>query len=204
MAMFKSLAEALKSPESCTTLKLSVRGAELPRELTQLTALRELYLEATALRKFSSELALPQLELLSLKAPELTADVAQLFELPRLRNLKLIETPLKELRIVLKSQMAPLYSLTIKSCGLKVLPLELGEFSKLEELVLPDNELSALPFTFGGLVKLKRLNLDGNAFVKFPDSIKELPLLHHVSIDSNRFDEAEKARIQRQFGLTPS
>lgn len=204
MAMFKSLPEALKDPASCTTLKLSVRGKEIPAELFQLHALKELYLEAPLLKELPSLAGLSKLQVVSLKAPVLNGEVSPLFHLPELKNLKLIETPLEPLKIELKSIMAPLQWLTMKSCGLRALPLELGELTKLEELVVPDNELKELPFTFVGLIKLKRLNLDGNAFVKFPDSIKELPQLHHVSIDGNHFSEAEKARIQRQFGLTPN
>ena len=204
MAMFKSLSEGLKNADSCTTLKLSLKGKELPPELFTLTKLEELYLEAPQLKELPDMMSFESLKLLSLKAVVFKGSVAELFHLPSLRNLKLIETPLEPLTIKLATKMAPLQWLTMKACGLKALPLEMGELATLEELILPDNALKELPFTFNGLIKLKRLNLDGNAFKKFPDHLNELKKLLHVSIDGNHFPDDEKARIQRQFGLSPN
>lgn len=204
MAMFKSLSEALKNSEQCTALKLTLKSPEFPAELFTLTNLQELYVEAPFLKTLPALGTLSQLQLLSLKAPVLQSPISELFLLPHLRNLKVLETPLEELTLKLQRPMAPLRFLTLKQCNLRKLPLELGEWQHLEELMLAHNHLSELPFTFNGLTKLKRLNLDSNAFTKFPDTISELPSLLHVSCDGNLFSEEEKSRIQRQFGLSPS
>lgn len=204
MPMYKSLSEALKNSGTCTMLKISIKDARFPLELLTLTQLEELYIDAPLLEELPSFAALTKLRILSLKASVFKASIEELFLLPSLANLKLLETPLEPLRIKLASRMAPLTSLTLKQAGLKQLPLEIGELGKLEELILPNNHLSELPFTFAGMRELKRLNLDSNAFAKFPDSLKGLPKLHHVSIDANPFAPLEKARIQRHFGITPS
>lgn len=205
MALYKSLKAALEAPEDCTALKLTVKGRELPPELLELPALRELYLEAPEL------LAWPELKdkwtelrLLSVRAPKLKEGVAPLLWLARLENLKVHETPLHPFLIKLTHHMAPLESLTLKACGIKELPLEFGELTQLTELYLPQNQLKELPFTFGGLQKLKRLNLDSNAFKTLPELIRQLGSLLHLSIDGNAFSDEEKERIQRHFGLTPN
>ena len=205
MAMFKSLQEALTTPELCTVLKLTVKSDELPRELLALPELTELHLEAPLLSRLP-ELAghFRKLRLLSLKAPKGGLDVSSLFFLPKLENLKIIETPLGAFRMTLGQYMAPLKSLTLKSCSVTVLPLEIGEFGSLAELSLPDNHLEALPFTFVTLKTLRRLNLDGHAFTQFPDILRQLTDLQHLSLDGNRFSATEKARIQRQFNITPN
>jgi leucine-rich repeat protein SHOC2 len=202
MGHYKNLKEALKNPDDCTVLKLSVKGARVTEDLTALPRLQELYLEGAALTELPDVAALRTLRLFSLRAPAFRGSLAPLFHLARLENLKAIDTPLEPLLLPLGEALAPLRTLTLKNAGLRVLPLELGEYGSLEELYLPENDLAELPFTFGGLKALKRLNLDHNAFARFPDLLGGLPRLQHVSIDHNPFDEDERSRIQRQFHLT--
>lgn len=202
MGLYKNLKEALKNAEDCTVLKLSVKGTRVADDLSALPRLQELYLDGAALTELPDVAALRTLRIFSLRAPAFAGSLAPLFHLPRLENLKAIDTPLEPLLLPLGEPLAPLRALTLKNAGLRTLPLELGEYGALEELHLPENELAELPFTFGGLKALKRLNLDRNAFARFPDLLGSLPRLQHVSIDHNRFDEDERARIQRQFHLT--
>jgi len=204
MGMFKSLAEAEKNPADCAVLKLTIKGSTLPEGLFKLAQLQELYLEAPLIKTLPDFSAFPKLRLLSIKAPSLESGIAALFLLPNLQNLKVLDTPLDPFTMKLEKKMAPLSSLSLKSCGIKKLPLELGELTLLQELGLQDNELAELPFTFPGLINLKRLNLDANRFTTFPDLVGELNKLQHISIDSNQFSESERARIQRQFNITPA
>lgn len=204
MAMYKTLAKALENKAECEMLKLTVKDKSLPSELFELERLSELYLEGSHLIELPDLSRLTHLRFLSVKAPAFLGSVEHLFQLPTLKVLKLIETPLAHFTFKLEKKMTPLTHLTMKKCALKKLPLELGELNNLQELFLPENLITELPFTFPGLVKLKRLNLDSNHFEKFPDLIGHMPALAHISIDHNKFNESEKARIQRQFNITPN
>lgn len=203
MKLYKNLATALKEASEVEALKVSLTGDVFPSELFMLPNLRELYLEGQVktLPRLGSPWA--KLRILSIRWPTFTGDLAGIFSLPSLSNLKLIDTPLGELRLPVGQISAPVKSLTIKSCGLQKLPEEFSMLTGLEELNLSGNELDVLPHSFPLLVRLKRLNLDGNRFSRFPDLIGSMKELSHLSIDGNLFGEEEKARIQRVYNLWP-
>lgn len=203
MALYKNLSAAQKERELVTGLKLTLKGATLPPALFDFPQLQELYLEAPALQDLPPGLSgWSELRVLQLRAPAFRGSLADLFRLPRLENLKVLETPLHPLRLSIGGTRAPLKFLTLKSCGLTELPLEIGELSTLTELHLPQNELKDLPPSFVDLRLLKRLNLDANELTRFPSVLEKMKGLGHLSIDGNRFSQAEKERIQRQFSLT--
>lgn len=186
-----------------TALKLNLKESTLPLELFHFPNLKELYLEASCLTDFPDTLsAFSELKIFQIKAPQFKGSLVELFRLPKLENLKALETPLHPLRLSLGGARAPLKSITLKGCELKELPIEFGELSTLEEVFLPQNKLTALPVTFSDLKKLKRLNLDSNQLSKFPEVLSKLPQLKHVSMDNNLFSEEERERIQREFHLT--
>lgn len=203
MKLYKRLNEALKESNDVRALKLSIKSEELPEELSHFPNLEELYLEGECTHLSDLNFKWDKLKTLSLKLPNFKDDASPLFNLPSLSNLKLIQAPLKVLRLPLGHALAPLRSLTIKECGLKFLPEEMGTLSTLTEMNLSQNELENLPYSFKDLRYLKRLNLDHNSFKVFPDQIKMNPHLTHLSIDFNQFDEDEKARIQRFFNIYP-
>ena len=203
MTLHKNLASALKERESVTALKLTLKESTLPHELFHFPNLKELYLEAAGLTDFPDFLtAFTELKIFQIKAPQFKGSLVELFRLPKLENLKALETPLHPLRLSLGGARAPLKSLTLKGCDLKELPMEFGELTSLEEVFLPQNKLTALPVTFNDLKKLKRLNLDSNQLSKFPEVLSQIPQLKHVSMDNNLFSEEERERIQRVFHLT--
>ncbi|MFP5492457.1 MAG: leucine-rich repeat domain-containing protein [Bacteriovoracia bacterium] len=203
MTLHKNLASALKERESVTALKLTLKESSLPLELFHFPNLKELYLEATALTDFPDTLtAFNELKVFQIRAPLFKGSLVELFRLPKLENLKALETPLHPLRLSLGGTRAPLKFLTLKGCELKELPLEFGELTTLEEIYLPQNKLTALPVSFSDLKKLKRLNLDSNLLTVFPVALTKLPQLKHVSMDNNSFSEEERERIQREFHLT--
>lgn len=203
MKLFKSLSQALKTPQEVGALKITLTGS-LPREIGHFPHLKELYLEGVC-----GELNLPassllELKTLSVKCENLSGNFADLFRLPHLENLKIIETPIQRFLLPIGSSLSPLRSLTIKSCGLEELPEEFGMLSTVSELNLSGNRLKSLPHSFVDFIRLKRLNLDQNQFSIFPDIIKKMSSLSHLSIDGNDFSEDEKARIQREYHIWPS
>lgn len=204
MKLYKNLTAALKERDEVEALKVTLTGAQFPSELLMLTNLRELYLEGDIedFPRIGSPWS--KLRTLSLKWPSFKGELSGVFGLPSLTNLKIIETPLRTLKLPLGHIQAPIKSLTLKSCSLAELPEEVAMLGTVEELNLSGNDLSALPKSFPLFTRLKRLNLDSNSFSRFPDEIRSMKALSHLSIDGNLFDEDEKARIQREFNIWPA
>jgi Leucine-rich repeat (LRR) protein len=198
--LFKSISSALADRNKVEALKMNVKGEEFPQELLDFPYLRELYLEGPC-KKFPTSPNWKHLKILSIKWPLFLGDLSDIFALPSLENLKIIETPLKQFLLPLGYAMAPLKSLTIKDCGLEKLPEEISMLNELNEMNLSGNKLTQIPASFEDLIHLKRLNLDHNSFTHFPDVVKKVPALSHLSIDSNNFSDDEKARIQREFHI---
>lgn len=201
MKLYKNLSTAIKERTEVEALKITVSGSEFPPELLMFTNLKELYLEG-AIENFP-RIGHPweKLRILSIKWPSFKGDIAGVFTLPSLENMKVIETPLSRLTLPLGQINAPMKSLTLKNCGLDELPEEFSMLTKLEDLNLSGNNLSQLPHSFPAIRNLKRLNLDSNEFKKFPDLVKQMTKLSHLSIDNNKFSDDEKARIHREFNL---
>lgn len=203
MKLYKRLNEALKEANDVRALKLTIKNEELPTELFHFPNLEELYLEGQCTHLPEFYMKWDKLKTLSVKFPNFKSEASSLFNLPSLSNLKLIQTPLKMFLLPLGHSVAPLTSLTIKECGLRLLPEEIGTLNKLIEMNFSQNRLNDLPYSFKDLVQLKRLNLDHNLFERFPDHLEKNSNLSHLSIDFNHFDDDEKARIQRKFHIWP-
>lgn len=204
MKLYKNLTSALTEREEVKAIKLSLKEAQFPTALFDLPNLEEAYLEGVC-KNFPDKIqGWSKLKVLSIKWENFSGDLSAVFLLPSLENLKVIETPLKTIILPLGIINAPLKFLTMKSCDLEKLPEEISMCTQLHELYLPGNKLKELPFAFKELQKLKRLNLDSNAFSNFPNQIKSMPNLGHLSIDGNNFSEDEKARIQREFNISPT
>lgn len=204
MKLYKDLNAASRDREEVTALKINVKGEIFPEEILSYPNLRELFLEGNC-RAFPSDAPLwENLKVLSIKWPNFNGDLSSLFKLKNLENLKIIETPITSFLLPLGQAPAPIKSLTIKDCAMKVLPEEISMLWQLQEMNLSGNELKELPKSFIDLKFLKRLNLDHNKFSLFPDAIKKIPSLSHLSIDYNDFSEDEKARIQREFHIWPN
>lgn len=204
MKLYKNLQTALKEREDVTAIKIVLKEAKFPTELFDLPNLEEVYLEGECQNFPDKMTSWNKLKVLSIKWNQFSGDLSSVLSLPMLENLKILETPMKMFLLPLGKINAPLKFLTIKSSGLERLPEEISMCTQLQELHLPGNKLSTLPFSFKELQKLKRLNLDHNKFKNFPDQIKTMKNLGHLSIDGNLFSEEEKARIQREFHITPN
>lgn len=201
MKLYKNLKEALNSTSQVKALKLSISSPDCPLEIFDLFNLEELYLEGFVKHFDIPQGALNNLKVLSIKWESFEGMISSLFKLPRLENLKLINTPLQKLFLPIGYACSPLKSLTLKNCELQNLPEEFSVFTTLQELNLSGNLLTELPQSFKELQSLKRVNLDSNQFTQFPDLIGSMKKLIHLSIDNNPFNEQEKARIQRQFNI---
>jgi Leucine-rich repeat (LRR) protein len=203
MKLYKNLTTAMKEREEVRAIKLSLKEI-FPKELFDLTELEEVYLDGSC-KAFPDEIpGWKMVKVLSIKWDNFQGDLSPVFSLPKLENLKIIETPITSFRLPLGTVAAPLKFLSIKGCGLKILPEEISMLTELTEFHIPNNELITLPFSFRELKKLKRLNLDSNNFEVFPDFIKKMSQLGHLSIDNNAFSEDEKDRIQREFHIWPT
>lgn len=201
MKLYKNLTSALKERDQVEALKVTLKDKKFPEEIFDFPHLRELYLEG-AVETFPDKInGWSHLKTLSIKWENFNGSLSQLFSLPQLENLKVIETPLKTLLLPLGKAAAPLKFLTLKSCELSLLPEELSMLTTLTELTLPNNFLTKLPQSFHELQELRRLNLDQNDFEVFPDAFKKMPKLTHLSIDGNKFSEEEKERIQRESNI---
>jgi Leucine rich repeat len=204
MKLYKTLKSALEEPEEVEALKITLTSKEFPPEIFFFENLEEIYLDGAC--EVFPKIGTPwkRVKVLSIKFPQFQGDLSALFNLPTLENLKILETPQKRIILPLGHLTSKIKSLTLKNCSLESLPEEFSMLSELTELNLSGNALTALPHSFVDLKKLKRLNLDSNSFEKFPDLIKKMPALSHLSIDLNKFSEEEKARIQREFFITPA
>ncbi len=201
MKLYRTLASAIEGGDSVEALKLDIKDGRFPAELFMFTNLKELYLEGNCVDVARVGTPWPHLKTLSIKWPQFKGDLSKIIALPSVENMKIIETPQKRMILPIGTSLRSLKSLTIKNCGLEILPEEITIFPELMELNLSQNELSKLPSSFPALNKLKRLNLDQNEFSRFPDMIKSMPSLSHLSIDGNPFPEEEKDRIQREFHI---
>lgn len=204
MKLYKNLKTALQEREEVTAIKITLKDNHFPHELLDLPHLEEAYLEGACTHFPELLNGWKKLRVLSIKWDQFSGDLSGVLSLPKLENLKIIETPMKMFLLPLGKISAPLKYLTIKSSGLEKLPEEISMCTGLQELSLPGNKLTSLPFALKELHQLKRLNLDSNQFKIFPDQIKGMKSLTHLSIDGNKFSAEEKDRIQRDFHLTIS
>lgn len=200
MKLYKNLNAALKEPAEVLALKVTLKNQNEFDQILNFVNLRELYLEGDC-EFLPAHFPWKDLKIISLKFNHFKDQVTPLFSLPKLENLKVIETPIKNVLLPIGHSVSPIKILTLKDCAIESLPEEISMFIELRELYLPKNKLKTLPVSFQFLKNLKRLNLDSNDFSKFPDIIQKLKNLSHLSIDNNHFSEDEKARIQREFNI---
>lgn len=93
------------------------------------------------------------------------------------------------------------------SCGLLALPVELTRLPLLEKLYLDNNKLSVLPSELGELKKLKVLRVDYNMLVSVPVELRQCVGLVELSLEHNKlvrplldFRAMAELQILRLFG----
>jgi internalin A len=122
----------------------------LPKELYQLTNLRELYLYNNKLQKLSKEIGqLTKLRILSLFGNQLDKLPKELCQLTNLKELYVYSNQLNEL------------------------PKEIEQLTNLTKLYIHNNQLTKLPKGISHLMNLQMLRLDGNQLNIPPEIIEK-------------------------------
>ncbi|MEM6348187.1 MAG: WG repeat-containing protein [Bacteroidota bacterium] len=84
-------------------------------------------------------------------------------------------------------------ALDLRKVPIEALPENIGDYSKLEVLILPNlyqiPGLLSLPNSISKLTQLKYLNLLGNSLSALPSSFGNLQALEHLSLQYNHFEE---------------
>lgn len=75
--------------------------------------------------------------------------------------------------------------LNLSNQKISEIPLEIGHFSHLKELILSDNDLRHLPNSLANLTNLIHLNLTYNKFYTLPDAIGNLSYLQELFMETN-------------------
>jgi Leucine-rich repeat (LRR) protein len=70
-------------------------------------------------------------------------------------------------------------------CRLTELPETLGRLTALEDLWLNNNQLTRLPDAFARLLRLKKLSLDANRLGRFPEAVLRLTRLEELRLTDN-------------------
>ena len=91
-------------------------------------------------------------------------------------------------------------SLDLSNRGLKSLPPEIGELTRLETLNLAGNELEDLPVEFAQLTSLRTLFFLGNRFTHIPAVVGALPGLFMLSFKSNLLASIDEAALPASLG----
>lgn len=155
-----ALLEALKSPQTATSLQLAGLGLEaLPAEVTALPNLQQLVLNENRLTSLPEGLS-PRLEVLWVAGNRIARWPASLARCP-LRDLDIGRNNLTEVPAVVW-ELVSLKTLSLRQNQLATLPRDISRLTALEVLDASKNRLTALPAEIGLLKRLKVLDLSGN------------------------------------------
>ena len=146
----------------------------LPNELTQLKALRYLFLSYGRLSALPNNIGqLQSLKYLDLRGNQLTQLPESFGQLKNLEKLDLAFSKLSKLPQNF-GQLQKLVHLDLKSNQLSELPDSFVQLQKLQELILYGNRLTQLPESVGQLQKLRQLKLEENQLKRLPERIGQL------------------------------
>lgn len=181
-------------------IKLRKNQTSFPTEVLFEQPWESLEIQAEGIDKLPFSLSeLKTLRSLSLNCPNLIELNPRLLEMQTLQIFKMRNTSLESLPEL--EIPAPLKTLFLSGNKLNVTPDWFSKLPHLELLDLSGNNLTAVPDEISSMVSLRRLVLDRNQITELPDFLKKLKKLSHLSIDGNKFDENEKARIGKEFGI---
>jgi hypothetical protein len=176
-----------------TQLSLSDKGlTTLPKEISNLTALRKLYLYDNRLTKLPKEIGnLAALQILNLSNNKLAALPKEIGNLVALQELYLSENRLTTLPKEIGNLVA-LQDLELSINNLTTLPIEIGGLVSLQKLYLPGNQLTTLPKEIGDLTSLQKLFLSNNQLTTLPKEIGGIPTLQELYLSGNQLTTVPK------------
>ena len=90
--------------------------------------------------------------------------------------------------------------LYLKGLDLTFLPSEIGQLTKLEELLLESNKLTSLPPEIGQLANLKIHNVSDNPLANLPKEIGRLRKLEKLIIGGGLFNESRLTNLPKEIG----
>jgi internalin A len=175
------------SPNQLTTL---------PKEITQLTNLKELRLSSNQLTTLPKEIAqLTNLKMLDLGSNQLTTLPKEIGQLTNLKELYLSSNQLTTLPKEI-GQLTNLDYLYLSSNQLTTLPKEIVQLTNLNYLYLSSNQLTTLPKEIAQLTNLNYLYLSLNQLTTLPKEIAQLTNLKELYLSSNQLTTLPKEIIQ--------
>jgi len=165
-----------------TGLRLSL----LPKEIGQLTGLKELDLSSTYIFAIPTEL----FQLKALKKLYLgnnNIDVIPL-ELSQLKTLKSLDLSYNRILIIPQElfQLKALKELRLENNRIVVIPPELGRLKALKKLYLASNRIAVISPELGQLKALKELRLENNRIAVIPPELGRLKALKELRLQNNR------------------
>lgn len=158
---------------------------ELPEALSGLCSLEDLHLHAYPFARLPEGIGtLPKLDRIYIVNSALTALPESFGLLRALTSLRVNIAPLAVLPESL-GKLQALELLQINATSLERLPDSLGGLAALRECLLANNMLRTLPATLGGCVQLEDLDLSGNRLGSVPEALFSLSSLQRLSLHGN-------------------
>jgi internalin A len=171
----------------------------LPPEIGKLAALKELDLSNNQLTRLPPEFGqLSALRMLFLSNNQLTSLPSEIGQLAALTELLLYDNQLTSLPPEI-GQLTALSMLNLSNNQLTSLPPEIGQLSALTALILYNNRLTTLPPEISQLSALKELHLNNNQLTILPPEIGQLSALTELHLNNNQLTS-----LPSQMGQLPS
>src|SRR5579859_6793947 len=140
-----------------------------------------------ALNKNYEHIGLPTVEVNMLK--ELERLLQETGALPEGEAIPLVSQdmlPLYEKGIGFTIEDQTVTVLSLRYCGLTMLPEALDQLAHLRFLDITGNKLSTLPASFASLIHLKKFAGDDNQLYELPEGLERLTQLEEIHLDRNR------------------
>lgn len=179
----------LKNLSSLNLIYCNIK--HIPIELSYLSKLNSLNLSSNLLDTIPDYLSnFKELKILVLNSNKFKYLPIQLFNLKKLSILELEGNPqldFKDLFVKINLFSKPIH-LNLRNCDINILPKEVTECDKIEELDLCENHLKSIPIEVLKLKNLKSLDLHDNNLATIPDSIYLARNLEFLDLDNNNIN----------------